>query len=442
LTPRVAAGNADPNPGRNIAWSALSNFAVPALALIQAPILAHSLGVEGRGVVAAATAPLFLLMFVGALGVPETVTNTIAATGSSPARSFLTGAPVMIASGLSLTVLVWILSGFLSGGDEHLGLLLVSCTFALTPILLIALTRGVAAGLHLWRMINLERLLTAIARVLAIVAIAFSGVIDPVNAALIVALSPLIGLLPYTKLIFRMFGSIKKDGHSPDAKLSWGFAVRIWLGSISGILLTRLDQVLLTPLAGTFQLGLYAAAVNIGDVALLANNAVRDVLFSADASERSNDRVQRAARLSTFVSFVVGLPIAAFSWLVVGVLFGDEFLAAAPMVVLLIVAAVLGVPGSVAGAALAARGRPGMRSLAIAFGAAVNLVALFLLVPAWGGLGAAAATLLGALLSSSLCLMFGKRIASLSPSRMFVANRADLATLARVVYSMGGRLQR
>ena len=59
---------------RKVIVNSASNIAVPLTSFFSAPILAHALGVVGRGEVAGATAPLFLLATAGALGLPEAVT--------------------------------------------------------------------------------------------------------------------------------------------------------------------------------------------------------------------------------------------------------------------------------------------------------------------------------------------------------------------------------
>ncbi len=61
-------------------FTLVGNFFPPLAMLISAPILAQALGVDGRGEVAAATAPLILVITAATFGIPDAVTYVIART--------------------------------------------------------------------------------------------------------------------------------------------------------------------------------------------------------------------------------------------------------------------------------------------------------------------------------------------------------------------------
>ena len=66
----------------NMLTTFVGNFYPALVALITGPILAHALGVFGRGQVAAGQAPLVLASTIASFGIPEAVTFAVA---SSPA---------------------------------------------------------------------------------------------------------------------------------------------------------------------------------------------------------------------------------------------------------------------------------------------------------------------------------------------------------------------
>jgi O-antigen/teichoic acid export membrane protein len=204
---------------------------------------------------------------------------------------------------------------------------------------------------------------------------------------------------------------------------------------MTGILLSRLDQLFITPLAGTAQLGLYAVAVQISDVSLLAHTAVRDVMTSSDAGERRDDKILASARISFAGTLLTGLVIAGSAPFWIAFLFGSGFEDALPSIALLTCAAVLGVPGSIAGAALSARGRPGLRSLSLAIAATANLLLVLLLVPPLGATGAALATLIGSIIAANLNIAFTRGLIQAKFPDFYILQASDIRLVQRILRS-------
>jgi O-antigen/teichoic acid export membrane protein len=64
-----------------MAMTALGNAVTPVAALVTLPILSYTLGVTGRGEIAAATAPLLLAVTAATFGIPEAVAYLVAEPG-------------------------------------------------------------------------------------------------------------------------------------------------------------------------------------------------------------------------------------------------------------------------------------------------------------------------------------------------------------------------
>jgi O-antigen/teichoic acid export membrane protein len=220
------------------------------------------------------------------------------------------------------------------------------------------------------------------------------------------------------------------------------YGVRIWVGSLSGILLSRLDQVLMTPFAGTYQLGLYVVAVSVSELPLIINQAVRDVTFVTDAADSVDARLSSSARISTFLCATAALFLGVTMLWWIPFLFGDGFRPSIPVAAVLLAAVVLGTPGSIAGSGLSARGRPGLRSISLLVACLVNIAMLILLAPTLGAMGAALATLVGNVLSSNLNLVFLYRTFGINPLQFYGLRRHDFTTLARFIKRMTARRRR
>src|SRR4051812_49233962 len=75
--PRLMTSGSSKMAG-GVASTAIGYVAPPFAAIVTSPILARSLGVEGRGEIAAATAPYMLGIVVATMGIPEAVTYFVA----------------------------------------------------------------------------------------------------------------------------------------------------------------------------------------------------------------------------------------------------------------------------------------------------------------------------------------------------------------------------
>ena len=116
-----------PAPGshaRNIAWSLAGNVVAPAMALGTAPILAQGLGVDGRGELSAATAPLLLATAVGAFGLPESVIHHTAKQFGGARRTATMGLGMISVLGIIAALLIYALAGPLSAGNDELKMLI------------------------------------------------------------------------------------------------------------------------------------------------------------------------------------------------------------------------------------------------------------------------------------------------------------------------------
>lgn len=428
------------NVGRNVLTTLVGNLFPPISALMTAPVLAHALGVAGRGELAAAMAPYLLLTTVAVIGIPEAATYSIARQSSIARWVTRRGVAIVAALGLAAVGALIPLAGWLGGGQPHTTKLIILAAIAITPALCLGVVRGTASGLHLWRIIARERLITSAARLLGIGGLAVSANLTPTSATLIMVITPVIGGLAYVPMLRTISQPpTPATGTLPRFNPILRYGIKVWLGAISGILLVRVDQALLTPLAGSLQLGLYVVAVTVGEIPLVVNSAVRDVTFATESKQTSVGRVTAAARISSSACMAIGALLLAVTPLAVPVVFGNEFRAAVPATIILLIATMVGTPGSVAGAGLSGRGRPELRSASLIVACVVNFGLLLMLVPDFGAIGAAWATLAGNLLSSNLNIVFMHRLYDIPVKDFFGLRRSDIRLLRTATLSFSTR---
>jgi O-antigen/teichoic acid export membrane protein len=180
---------------------------------------------------------------------------------------------------------------------------------------------------------------------------------------------------------------------SPALKplLKYGGATAI--GSMSYVIVGRLDQFIMAMRPSARDLGVYAVAANVVIISGAVSNA-----FSRWAFAKAQSRDDRAlvfakmTKLVSGVSLVMALGLALTGWLLIPAFFGAEFRSSvAPMLVLL--------PGqvcidtaSVLCSSLNAKSRPMLASLSRLSGTVVSLVFLFPAIVRYSYMGAASVT--------------------------------------------------
>ena len=215
----------------------------------------------------------------------------------------------------------------------------------------------------------------------------------------------------------------------------------MWLGGVATILVARISQLVIVPLSGVSELGLYVVAVTISDIPWIVVQAVRDVVFGSSAAERNDERMLATSRAATAIAALNALVLGGTLPLWLGPFFGAGFTAAEGATWVLLASSVVAVPGLVAGAAIAAAGRPGARSAAIVSGLVVDVAALVLFVPAHGALGAAVANLFCTATITGGCLAASRVLIGTPVSRYLVPTGDDVALLRAAVRRVWRRVR-
>jgi len=419
----------------------VGNLVPPLVSLFSGPILAQSLGVGGRGMVAAATAPFALVVALVTFGVPESVTYAVARAPHLARNVLARGMWLLVLAGVLACGLVFLASPVLSGEDPTIReLMLIACA-AIVPNLIVGALRGVASATGRWAMVTSQRILGAILKLAILIPFWLTGNLTPLVATIVIAAVPVLGAFPYVLMLRKLPGrsaDVPAEARTP-ALLSYGS--RTWAGSVSGILHARIDQVLLTPLAGPVELGLYVVAVAVGELPLIIHASIRDVNFVSEAAGSQDGRLAATARISTLLTGGAALFIGATMYWWLPVLYGRDFEAALPVTVVMLAAVVLGTPGSIAGSGLSGRGRPGLRSMTL-FGAfVVNAALLFALVPSMGAVGAAWATVGGQVAQGAACIYLVNRHYGIPVRSFYGVRRSDVEQLAQLVGGLRRRIR-
>lgn len=360
-------------------------------------IIARVLGAEGRGHVAFLTAIAWLTASLSTLGLQEANSN-LAAAEPRTRRSLATNSVLL--SGLVggaaivfLSVLVAVVPAV--GGDSDPALLWL--TFAFLPVIILQfLLRMLVQADYGFAVSNAAFILAPILNVAVNGTFAVFGALT-VGTAVGVWLAgqalEVVILGGYLQLRLAGFGR-------PDfglAQRALGFGLRAHVGRVMQLGNYRLDQWLLGAISGPRELGLYSVAVAWAEALWYLPTALayvqRPDLVRARAEEarRRAVAVFRAAAVVTgaaALAMIVAAPVLCVT------IFGADFRGSIDDLRVLVAGAFGMMALKLFGSALVARGYPGLQSVAIGAGFACTVALDIVLIPPFGGLGAALASTL------------------------------------------------
>lgn len=430
-----------PSLKQSMFYSLLGNLIAPVAGLAIAPILSNSLGDAGRGALGGITSLVLVATAVGAFGMPEALTfhaaRFVRRTGS--VLKLVVG--VILLLGAVSASMIYLLAPYLAAAHgPWYEELVVLTTLAVVPNMLILIPRALVAATHQWHLQALEQGLFSLLRLGAILVLLWTGNLNVLSAVIVTLVTPVLGALVYVPMLVQIRQQkYRYSGEKQPIGEALGYGGKVWFGSLSGIVLSRIDQTLMIKLTTLQEQGLYAVAVTIGEVPSVISNAIRNVVFALDSRDSGDEdsaaaadqRLTMTARVTTLITLLISLPIALTAQWWVGPIFGQEFEAAVPMTWVLLGAAVIGSAGSVAGAGLSGRGRPDLRSWSMAIGAVFNLGVLVTLTPHIGAMGAALSTLVGNLIAGNMNIVFLKAKFNIPIHKFYGVERSDLVLLQR-----------
>ncbi|NSL85353.1 flippase [Chitinophaga sp. Mgbs1] len=186
-----------------------------------------------------------------------------------------------------------------------------------------------------------------------------------------------------------------------DMPLVKGLLAQSWplmFSNLVVVLFVKVDQVLLDVLGNPYQLGVYVVAARISELGyaiptVIATAMLPDLIRQKKISEASYLRtLEKWLRLSFWVSFLVAWAVMFTAHLIIPFLYGSRYLAASPILMIHIWAGIPVFLCSVLVQHLIIEGAYKNYMYANIAGLIVNVGVNFLLIPVYGGVGAAIAT--------------------------------------------------
>jgi O-antigen/teichoic acid export membrane protein len=197
----------------------------------------------------------------------------------------------------------------------------------------------------------------------------------------------------------------KKGGRIPEWRFRLSVAKEllrsgwpVFLGGIVSMVCLRIDQVMIGQISDAKELGFYSAAVRVAELWFVIPSAIIASVFpniirarEVDEAEFYN-RLQKLFNFLAFAGYAVAIPVTFLGPLVIKLLYGAEYAAAAPMLILLIWSDLFINLAMARGAYLFAMNWTWILFWVNVLAATVNIALNFFLIPRYGGIGAAIAS--------------------------------------------------
>jgi len=219
-----------------------------------------------------------------------------------------------------------------------------------------------------------------------------------------------------------------------------GYGLRFYPGSLAGFFNYRADAFLIAFLIAdpSADLGYYSMAVGLAEMVFFFPRAVSNLFFPhvAGSSREDSDRqVAVVARVTLLVSTVGAAMLVPAAALMIATLLPAFSSSLVPLLVLL--PGVVALSGAnVVGSFLTGIGRPGLPSLVSLMSLAVNVAANLVLIPMFGIVGAAAASLISYTLSSVLMSIIAAHFTGTPVAGFWVPRAGDIGLVVTTLVSL------
>ena len=212
--------------------------------------------------------------------------------------------------------------------------------------------------------------------------------------------------------------------------------------AVAQSLYTRMDILLLGQMASTVAVGLYSVAYKPTNMIVYLGGTLAVTLFPLMAMAPQTGTpipFQQAMRWLGSVGPAVALVLTGFAGPVLQLLYGAEYVAAAPILAVLAWSVVANWLYAPLGTALQARGQERWWLASMVGALLLNGAVNFWAIPRWGGLGAAVATLVSeAFLLSVGVLLAGRSLGMVSPFKPIAVGLGATALSGVVLWVLQG----
>lgn len=385
------------------------NLAIAVFSALGGILAARLLGPEGRGELAAAVVWASILGVIAQLGLPQALAYYSAAQRESVGAIFKAMLLLCALQSVVILLIGWVAVHLMLFRSQPS---LVSAVriylFSIPLSIPVTYMATIAQGMQQFKIFRTLRVVPVFVYVLSFVV----AYLLRFHATREILYTLLLGQFLVSAWAFRFFWvHVRPTGSYDPAWLRklLRYGLMSYGGSLSWMANARVDQFVMSALVSSASLGHYSVAVSYAGFMFPLLGAVPMVLFPYVASssrQSAGKKIIAGLGISLLLSITAAIVLGLLSRFAIPWLFGAEFAPATrPAVVLLVGTVMLGA-SYVLSDGLRGLERPLVPSIGEMIGLVVTLVALYLLLPRLGIIGAAWASVLS-YSTTLLFLVFG-----------------------------------
>lgn len=375
----------------------LARVLILAVNLATGIITARTLGATGRGEQAAMILWSMFLANTVTLGLPSAVIYNFKAHPQR--KSELFAAALLLGTGLGFIAsaigMIWIplwLSQYSPDVVRAAQWFMLNAPIALVQLLILAALEAMGD----FTAANRLRLLIPLITLVALTSLAVAEAITPLTSSLAYILN---GLPIFFWTLTRLWRLLRPQwrGITSAARQLVHYGLRSYGVDLLGALSLQVDQVLVVSFLDPASMGTYVVALSLARMLSVFQIAIAAVLFPRAAARPAGEVIAltgQAARLTTALTFTVGLVIIALGPFLLQLLYGAEFVQAARVLYILVIEAVISGAALVLAQSFMALGNPGIVTVLQGAGLALSVPLMIWLIPIFGLAGAGLALLI------------------------------------------------
>jgi O-antigen/teichoic acid export membrane protein len=403
----------------------LVNLVYTGASVVTSPLQAHALGPDGRGELAAVTVVLGLVAMMGDFGLSA---YSIRESSRGRKVSVLLGSigPQLLLLGCFWAALApWLASAVADGRGTVETLLLIGLLSC--PLLIPStLTTGIVWGQQRWALYAIQRLTLPLGTLVVFPILYVLDSLTVMSAGLTMIGFSLLGHVPAYRVL-KDTGKLRRDRTVAREARSYGR--RVWISQLANLTNGRLDQLLMTQLVPSAELGYYVVALNFSLLQTAFTSAVATALLPRVAAGNSQ-LIGRALRGVLIVIVPLGAGLFVTVPYLLPLIFGRAFAEAVLMCQILVCAAIPLALVHILTTTLNAINRPGIAAKGEVLSLLITVPGLVLFVGNYGGV--AAATVSGVAYSATAMYLAThvRRSVGGTWADLLVPRRRDVALLS------------
>lgn len=309
-----------------------------------------------------------------------------------------------------ISIIVFILLTENVNNMEFWVLLIVSLSILFQPIRVI----------DFWFSAHLQAKYTSISNIIATILTSIFKILLVVFSANLVLfaftnlfqaiISSIVLIYFYKKLSNIPLNSWRKSSEKARKLLSQGWI--IFLGSIFAVIYLKIDQVMLKWMIGNEEVGIYAVASQLSEAwyfiptAIVASFFPKLIKLREENEEIFNNKLQKLFNLLFILAFIVAILVSLFAKPIILLFFGEVYLESASILIIHIWAALFIFMRAAFSKWILIENVLMFSLITQGLGTLSNILLNLILIPKFGGEGAAFATLISYAVASYFSLLF------------------------------------